>query len=160
VYWLALPPTPAHLHEPSQPSMNRKPPHRRKDASVSNLDALEEAERLAAEAAAAGGGQAAAGDEAAAAGGEAAASTQKAAGASGESQEQQAIPATTPTSSSTKADKPLPVAATAMALAGQLAATLGVSESQLSFEDRRAGTMAARLLSDVEVPPTLQTSRE
>ncbi|KAI8463627.1 MAG: putative methyltransferase-domain-containing protein, partial [Monoraphidium minutum] len=42
-------------------------------------------------------------------------------------------------------------AATALALAGQLAASLGVSVAP-TFEERRAGSMAARLLSDVQVP--------
>lgn len=45
-----------------------------------------------------------------------------------------------------------PIAATTMALASQLVASLGVA-SPPSFEERRAGSMAARLLSDVRVPP-------
>lgn len=45
-----------------------------------------------------------------------------------------------------------------MALAAQMAESLGLQAAPSSFDDRRAGAMAARLLAGVEVPPSASPS--
>ncbi|GBF92173.1 hypothetical protein Rsub_05255 [Raphidocelis subcapitata] len=131
---------------------------RKKEASLANLEALEAAEKSGA--AGDQGGKPAATVPAAAA--DAAAATPAAAAAAvpppppaaaAAADAAAATPAAAVGPAAAAANGAAePIAATAMALASQLVVSLGV-EGPPSFEERRAGSMAARLLSDVRVPP-------
>lgn len=118
---------------------------RRKDAGAAAAAAEAAAE-------AAEGEEAAAGDEAATDAAAAAAAGAEAAAAPSSSDEQEAG---TQETAAAEAGGPAAAAAaaapTAMALASQLADSLGIAAAP-SFEERRAGAMAARLLAGVEVP--------
>jgi hypothetical protein len=128
---------------------------RRKGASAANLDALEAAEAAAA---AAGGGEESAaaaavaaavaaqvGDTAAVA--ETAAAAETAASTAGASLE-----ADSSNSSGNGVQAPDAVAATSAALASHMVGALGVSRAP-TFEERRAGAEAAKMLAGVAVPP-------